>query len=134
MSAIVHLSSLLVSDQSKAHAFYTEKLGMKTVEDMPLGEHRWLTVGAANGEGGELVLEPLAFPPAATYQKALYEAGIPATALHCPGLEAFLVELEGKGVTITSPIAVSGPVRVACIDDECGNLIQLFEPIEDAAG
>ncbi|HLB01394.1 MAG TPA: hypothetical protein VJO14_08410 [Bacteroidota bacterium] len=47
-----------------------------------LGEFRWLTVASPEDpDGVELVLEPMGFPPARTYQKALYEAGIPFTAL-----------------------------------------------------
>ena len=40
----IHLTSVLVDDQAKALAFYTDVLGFLPKEDVPLGEHRWLTV------------------------------------------------------------------------------------------
>ncbi len=50
-------------------------------KDIPMGPFRWLTVSSPEGaEGVELVLEPMGFAPAQTYQKALFAAGIPATA------------------------------------------------------
>jgi len=50
-----------------------------------MGQFRWLTVSSPEGaEGVELVLEPMGFPPAPTYQKAVFAAGIPATAFLPP--------------------------------------------------
>ena len=73
--------SVMVEDQERALGFYTIVLGFNKVADVPVGEHRWLTVTSPDGpEGGELLLEPMAFPPAREYQKALFDAGIPATA------------------------------------------------------
>lgn len=40
----IHLSSILVDDQDKALRFYTEVLGFEKKTEIPLGEHRWLTV------------------------------------------------------------------------------------------
>jgi hypothetical protein len=46
-----------------------------------MGPFRWLTVNSPEGaQGGELVLESMSFAPAQTYQKALFDAGMPATA------------------------------------------------------
>ena len=70
----------MVDDQAKALAFYTDVLGFVKKADVPVGEYRWLTV--VSPEGGddiELVLEPMGFPPAKAYQKALFDAGIPVT-------------------------------------------------------
>jgi catechol 2,3-dioxygenase-like lactoylglutathione lyase family enzyme len=39
----IKLTSVLVDDQDKALHFYTDVLGFKKTE-IPLGEHRWLTV------------------------------------------------------------------------------------------
>jgi len=56
-------------------------LGFVKNKDIPMGPFRWLTVSSPEGgEGVELVLEPTGFAPAQTYQKALFAAGIPATA------------------------------------------------------
>ena len=40
----INLTSVLVDDQERALRFYTEVLGFVTKHDVPLGEHRWLTV------------------------------------------------------------------------------------------
>jgi len=73
--------SITVEDQESALRFYTSVLGFEKMEDIPMGEYRWLTVTSPEGiEGVEPVLEPLGFPPARAYQQALLEAGIPATA------------------------------------------------------
>jgi hypothetical protein len=77
----INLSNVLVDDQGKALKFYTEVLGFVKKADIPMGEFRWLTVASPEGPAGvELVLEPTSFPPAKTFQKALFEAGIPLTA------------------------------------------------------
>src|SRR4051794_27094356 len=61
----INLASVLVDDQAKALRFYTEVLGFQKKEDVPLGEHRWLTVvSPAEPDGPELVLEPDAHPAA----------------------------------------------------------------------
>lgn len=77
----IKLSSVLVNDQEKALQFYTENLGFVKQTVIHMGAYRWLTVASpAGSEEIELALEPTGFPPAKTYQKALYNAGIPYTA------------------------------------------------------
>ena len=40
----INVTSVLVDDQHKALEFYTDVLGFVKKTDVPLGEHRWLTV------------------------------------------------------------------------------------------
>jgi len=40
----INLSSVMVDDQAKALAFYTDVLGFVKKADVPVGEYRWLTV------------------------------------------------------------------------------------------
>jgi catechol 2,3-dioxygenase-like lactoylglutathione lyase family enzyme len=40
----IHLASIPVDDQDHALRFYTEVLGCEKKTEIPLGEHRWLTV------------------------------------------------------------------------------------------
>ena len=71
----IKLTSVMVDDQDKALRFYTSVLGFVKKADIPMGPFRWLTVTSPDGaEGVELVLEPMGFPPAKGYQKALFEA------------------------------------------------------------
>ena len=76
----IHLTSVLVDDQAKALRFYTEVLGFVPKTDVPLGEHRWLTVvSPEDPDGTELLLEPDAHPAAKVFKEALVGDGIPAT-------------------------------------------------------
>ena len=80
--------SVMVNDQDKALAFYTDKLGFIKKTEIPLGEHKWLTVVSPVEQSGvELVLEPMAFEPAIVFQKALKDAGIPWTAFQVDDLQ-----------------------------------------------
>ncbi len=124
----IKLNSVLVEDQDKALSFYTERLGFVKKTDIPMGEFRWLTVVAEDdADGTELVLEPAAFPAAATYQKALYEAGIPQTALASSDVRAEYAKLVAAGVKFKSEPADAGGTILAIFDDTCGNLIQMYQ-------
>ena len=48
--------------------------------------------------GVELVLEPMGFPPARAWQKALFDAGVPATAFITRDIEAEVRRLRTLGV------------------------------------
>lgn len=53
----IKLTNVPVSDQQKALTFYTEVLGFVKKNDIPMGEHKWLTVvSAEEPEGVELLL------------------------------------------------------------------------------
>lgn len=124
----IKLTSLLVKDQDKALRFYTEVLGFVKKTEIPLGEHKWLTVvSKEQPDGVELVLEPMGFPPAAVYQKALFEAGIPYTAFNVDNIEEEYQRLEKKGVVFSMKPTSMGAVTLAVFDDTCGNNIQLVQ-------
>ena len=97
--------SLMVSDQAHALDFYTRVLGFEKMADIPMGEFRWLTVTSPDGVAGvELVLEPTAFPPSKVYQKALFDAGIPATAVMTSDIAADVARLSAHGVTFRGDV------------------------------
>ncbi|MGE0886584.1 MAG: VOC family protein [Blastocatellales bacterium] len=121
--------SILVADQDQALRFYTEKLGFVKMADIPMGQYRWLTVTSPEGiEGVELVLEPMAFPPAQTYQKALFDAGIPATAFITKDIQAEYKRLKELGVVFRGEPKSMGPITAVLFEDTCGNLINLVQP------
>ena len=121
------LTSLFVDDQEKALKFYTETLGFVKKRDIAAGEYRWLTVVSPDDQNGtELVLEPNANPAAATYQKAIFEQGIPATSFSVSDVRAEYERLQRLGVKFTmEPNQVMEHVTIAIFDDTCGNLIQI---------
>jgi catechol 2,3-dioxygenase-like lactoylglutathione lyase family enzyme len=121
--------SITVHDQDAALRFYTEVLGFQKMADIPMGEYRWLTVTSPDGLAGvELVLEPLGFPPARDYQKALFEAGIPATAFITPDIAKEYAALIARGVKFRSEPKAMGPIIATTFEDTCGNLINLVQP------
>lgn len=120
-----------VQDQEKALQFYTTKLGFVKKHDIPLGENnRWLTVVSKEDPNGvEILLEPSPnhFEPAKTYQNALFEAGIPYTQFNVDKLQKEYERLVNLGVEFSMQPTEMGNVKIAILDDTCGNKIQLIE-------
>lgn len=124
----IKLNSIFVDDQNKALTFYTEVLGFKSSQDIPVGEFRWITVVSPDGPNDvELVLEPNANPAAKAFQEALFEQGIPLTAFEVDDIRAEHERLKRRGVMFTMEPTRTGPVTIAIFADTCGNLIQLYE-------
>ena len=122
------LTSVMVDDQAKALAFYTDVLGFVKEKDIPMGSDRWLTVVSEEGAVGvELLLEPMGHPAAAPFQRALFESGIPAAMFWSTDIHAECERLRARGVTFRKPPTPMGPVTIAVFEDTCGNLIQLAQ-------
>lgn len=122
----INLTSVLVDDQDKALRFYTEVLGFQEKVNVPLGEHRWLTVvSPENPDGTELLLEPDGHPAAKPFKKALVDDGIPYTAFAVDDVHKEYERLRELGVVFTQAPTDMGPVTTAVFDDTCGNLIQI---------
>lgn len=118
----------MVDDQEKALKFYTEKLGFVKKTEVPMGGYKWLTVVSKEEQGGvELLLEPMAFPPAKVFQKALFDAGIPLTQFNVDDIEKEYERLKRMGVTFSMPPTKMGPVTIAVFNDTCGNNIQIVQ-------
>lgn len=123
----IRLSSVMVDDQDQALRFYSQ-LGFVKHTDLPFGEHRWLTMTSPEGaEGVELVLEPMSFQPARDYQKALFDAGIPATAFFTTDIHAEYRRLRDLGVTFRGEPTSQGPITSVVFEDTCGNLLSLVQ-------
>jgi catechol 2,3-dioxygenase-like lactoylglutathione lyase family enzyme len=122
----INLASVHVDDQEKALRFYTEVLGFVKKTEVPLGEHRWLTVvSPEEPDGVELVLEPSDHPAVGPYKDALVADGIPFTSFAVDDVHKEYERLKGLGVTFTQQPTAMGPVTTAVLDDTCGNLIQI---------
>jgi catechol 2,3-dioxygenase-like lactoylglutathione lyase family enzyme len=119
-------TSVLVDDQAKALAFYTDVLGFQKKTDIPVGDHRWLTVVSTDApDGVELALEPDEHPAAGPFKAALVEDGIPFTSFAVDDVQREYERLRELGVRFTQEPAAMGPVTTAVFDDTCGNLIQI---------
>jgi len=122
----ITVTSVLVDDQAKALDFYAGPLGFRTKQDVPMGEHRWLTVVSPDDlDGVELLLEPDAHPAAGPFKAALVADGIPFTSFSVADVRAEYERLRALGVEFTQPPTEMGPVTTAVFDDTCGNLIQI---------
>jgi len=127
----VKVIGIPVQDQQIALEFYTEKLGFVKKHDVPLSENsRWLTVVSKEEQfGTEILLEPSPnhFEPAKTYQSALFEAGIPYTQFNVDNIEEEYNRLTNLGVEFSMKPTEMGTVKIAVLNDTCGNNIQLIE-------
>ena len=122
----ITVTSVFVDDQDVALAFYTEKLGFIKKTEVPVGEHRWLTVvGQDEPDGTELLLEPDGHPAVKPFKEALMEDGIPFTSFGVDDVQAEYERLQALGVRFTQAPLAMGPVTTAVLDDTCGNLIQI---------
>lgn len=124
----IQLTSVLVDDQDKALAFYTEMLGFIKKRDIPAGTFRWLTVVSPTGHDDvELLLEPNQHPAAKTYQEALRKQGIPLTSFAVDDIESEYEKMLRLGVTFSMKPSPAGQTKIAVFDDTCGNLIQIHQ-------
>ena len=122
----ITMASVLVDDQAKARDFYTGVLGFQLKHDVPLGEHRWITVVSPESpDGPELVLEPDAHPAARPFKDALVADGIPYTSFAVADVQAEFERLSEHGVRFTQEPLEMPSVITAVFDDTCGNLIQI---------
>lgn len=124
----VIINSIFVEDQDKALSFYTEKLGFIKKYDVPVGKFKWLTVvSPEDSDGTQILLEPNNNPVAKTYQKGVYEQGIPATSFGVKNIQTEFEKLKGMGVRFTMEPTKMDTIIVAVFDDTCGNLIQIMQ-------
>ena len=122
----ITLASIHVDDQDQALRFYTDVLGFLKKTEVPLGEHRWLTVvSQEDPDGVELVLEPSDHPAVGPNKQALVADGIPITSFAVADVHAETERLKALGVRFTQEPLEMGPVITAVLDDTCGNLIQI---------
>lgn len=125
----IKLTSIMVNDQTKALAFYTDVLAFEKKQEIPMGEHRWISVISPEGNDTELSLEPNANPAGKAFQDALFEQGIPMTGFEVDDLNAEFKRLQNHNVEFKVEPMDAGPVRLAIFNDTCGNLIQIYQHV-----
>jgi catechol 2,3-dioxygenase-like lactoylglutathione lyase family enzyme len=124
----IKVTSVLVDDQDKALTFYTEILGFVKKNEIPVGEFKWLTVvSPEEPEGTELLLEPNDNPAASTFQKALYNQGIPLTMFFVDDIQKEYERMKNIGVKFTLEPTKMEAIIIAVFDDTCGNFIQMIQ-------
>jgi catechol 2,3-dioxygenase-like lactoylglutathione lyase family enzyme len=123
----VKLVSVIVDDQDKALRFYTEVLGFKRKTEIPLPEHKWVTLVSKDGPPVELALEPNAHPAARAFQKAIYDDEIPLLTFFSDDVQKESEALLEKGVVFRVPPTQAAWGTYAVFEDTCGNLVQLHQ-------
>jgi catechol 2,3-dioxygenase-like lactoylglutathione lyase family enzyme len=122
----IYVTSVFVTDQSKALTFYTDVLGFVVKHNIPMGEFSWLTVvGPGELDGTELLLEPDQHSAVGPFKTALRRDGIPNASFMVDDVRSEFVRLVGRGVRFTQRPTEQGPVTTAVFDDTVGNLIQI---------
>ena len=84
-------------------------------------------VSAEQPNGTELLLEPSDHHAVRPFKSALVADGVPATSFQVDNLDAEYERLTGLGVAFSQSPMDAGSVRIAVLDDTCGNLIQLVQ-------
>jgi predicted enzyme related to lactoylglutathione lyase len=126
----IELASVFVDDTNKALKFYTEVLGF--VKKVHIPEINWITVTSPDEqEGTQLLLEPNSNPVAETYQKGIFDQGIPATSFAVEDIEKEYERLAQLGVEFTIKPTKSVGASIAVFNDTCGNLIQIHQVLVD---
>jgi predicted enzyme related to lactoylglutathione lyase len=131
----IKISTVFVDDQSAARSFYTEVLGFQVHTDADYGPGaRWLTVVSTEEPNGtELLLAP-AEAAARDHQKAIRDAGKPATSFSTDDIQREYERMVAAGVTFVMPPTTMGYGGIdAVFDDTCGNLINLHQDGPDQA-
>jgi len=127
----IKIISIPVLNQEDALSFYTKKLGFVKNKDVKMEDgNRWLTLVSPEWKDGpELLLEPapINFEPAKTYQAALKEAGIPYTQFEVDNVDEEYKRLSKLGVDFSLKPTEFGTVKIAVLNDTCGNNIQIIE-------
>jgi predicted enzyme related to lactoylglutathione lyase len=126
----IKLTSVYVDDQDKALRFYTEVLGFAKKADFSNGGYRWLTVASAEEpDGTELQLALNNDPAALAYQQALFQRSLPAAMFHTTDVQADYERMNSRGARFTTPPTDVTASKIAIVDDTCGNLVQLVQPM-----
>jgi catechol 2,3-dioxygenase-like lactoylglutathione lyase family enzyme len=124
--------SILVDDQRKALAFYTDVLGFELRDDVRLGpDFRWLTVGHPRQPELQLHLTtpgpPLSDELVDAMRRAQAGGGMPGVGLTVDDCRATVEDLKTKGVQFLQE-PVDRPYGVeAVMRDNSGNWMVLVE-------
>jgi predicted enzyme related to lactoylglutathione lyase len=124
----IELTSVHVDDQEKALRFYTEVLGFVKKADFSQGSFRWLTVASPeNPDGTQLQLALNDNPAAKAYQQAMFQQGQPAAMFFTNDVQADYERMKSRGAEFTMPPTDVTGSKIARLNDNCGNLIQVTQ-------
>ncbi|SFU18779.1 Catechol 2,3-dioxygenase [Algoriphagus locisalis] len=130
------ITNVNVIDQESAYDFYVNKLGFAVVDDIPMGDSRWLTVSPPEQPDLQLVLFPVKvskmFPKEVAenlielIRKGVFGCGV----FTCKDIFATYEELKMKGVEFIKPPTKEFYGTEALFKDDSGNFFSL-QPINN---
>lgn len=133
ITRMTHMN-IFVLDQDRALDFYTNKLGLKVIIDVPMNEHaRWLTVGPPEMPGFEINLtliheSILKSEGKAEALKEMVKTGTFGVGIFtCTDIIATYEELKGKGVDFIKPPTKEFYGTEALFKDDSGNWFSLAQ-------
>ena len=108
----VKFVSIPTSDQDRALAFYTERLGFKVLTDQPFGPQRWIELRIGSSDTRFVLFTTADGPrPGSSF----------AGALACDNVERTYDELTARGVEFVSPPKKEPWGTFAVMKDPDGN-------------
>lgn len=115
---------IFVTDQDKAKAFYTEKLGFELRQDVPMGESRWIAVAPA-GARTEVILYKLD-ENWEHYRQVMGKSQ--ALTFNATDMPALSTDLKARGVRILQEPDAQPWGTYMMILDQDNNELLLVEP------
>ena len=113
----VQLLSLPVTDQDRAKAFYTDKLGFDLLADNPMGpDQRWVQVGLPGADTSITLV---------TWFDSMPAGSLRGLVLETDDLDRDVAALTGRGVQINDGIQAAPWGRFVTFEDPDGNGIVL---------
>ncbi|MBI9035615.1 MAG: VOC family protein [Bacteroidales bacterium] len=120
----IGMTSVLVNDPVEAFEIYTKKLGFIEVLYMPEAQLA-IVASADDPNGTALLLEPMGFEFARTFQEEVRKAGLPIIVFTSDNIQKEYERLLEAGVKFKKlPTKTDWGIE-AIFDDGCGNYIQL---------
>lgn len=124
-------TTVYVTDQERAKAFYTEKLGFEVRDDARMGSFRWLTVSPKTQPDLRIVLYGIQPGPwmteenAAMLKKLVESGAIGAGVLETDDIRREYEELKAKGVVFKGEPKEQPYGIEAVFQDDSGNFWSL---------
>lgn len=124
----IKLTSIPVKDPIKAFEFYTKTLGFQELMYMPEAQLA-IVVSPEDPKGTALLLEPQGADFVVTFQKAVYDKGLPFIVLGSEDVSAEYAKLKDKGVVFKQEPTKTDWGIIAMFDDTFGNYIQIHQDL-----
>jgi catechol 2,3-dioxygenase-like lactoylglutathione lyase family enzyme len=130
MTIALQYTNITVNDVDEAIAFYGDALGLKVVNDVASGKHRWVTLGSDAQPDLELVLSP---PHAGrsqadgdAIQELLTKGVMPMLVFSTDDLDETFEKLRATGAEVLQePIVQPWGPRDCAFRDPSGNMIRI---------